>query len=91
MHIPACLSAHPNRPYMDSPSACKHSVGWREVTTAHVYPASNVYIDSSMRGHDGLFARRIPIAMSCLVHLDGFGFCQRRFDLFAIERVALQS
>jgi hypothetical protein len=29
--------------------------------------------------------------MSCLVHLDGFGFCQRRFDLFAIERVALQS
>ena len=76
---------------MDSSSACKHSVGWREVTTAHVYPASNVCIDSSMRGHDGLFARRIPIAMSCLVHLDGFGFCQRRFDLFAIERVALQS
>jgi hypothetical protein len=31
---------------MDSSSVCKHPVGWREVTTAHVYPASNVYIDS---------------------------------------------
>jgi hypothetical protein len=76
---------------MDSSSACKHSRWWREVTTAHVYPASNVYIDSSMRGHDGLFARRFPIASSCLVHTDLVGFCQRRFDLFAIERVALQS
>ena len=73
------------------PRLASTPLGWREVTTAHVYPASNVYIDWSMRGHNGLFARRFPIASSCLVHLDIFGFCQRRFDLFAIKRVALQS
>ena len=44
-----------------------------------------------MPGLDGLFARRLPIALSCLVHADIHGFCQRRFDLFAIVQLALQS
>jgi hypothetical protein len=44
-----------------------------------------------MHGHDGLFARQLPIACSCFSHLDIGGFCRRRFDLFAIVRLALQS
>jgi hypothetical protein len=40
---------------------------------------------------DGLFARRLPIGLSCFSHLAIVGFCQRRFDLFAIVRLALQS
>jgi hypothetical protein len=44
-----------------------------------------------MRGHDGLFARQFPIAFSCFSHLEVHGFYWRRFDLFAIVRLALQS
>jgi len=44
-----------------------------------------------MPGHDGLFARQIPIALSCLSHIVTLGFFRRRFDLFAIARLATQS
>ena len=37
-----------------------------------------------MPGHDGLFARQLPSAISCFSHIASFGFCRRRFDLFAI-------
>ena len=60
------------------------------VPTAHVYSASKYGI-VSMQGHDGLFARRLPIAFSCFSHLDIRGFCRRRFDRFAIVQVASQS
>jgi hypothetical protein len=35
-------------------------------------------------GHDGLFARQLPIASSCFLHMVIHGFFRRRFDLFAI-------
>ena len=76
---------------MDPSSVCKHSVLWRRGTTAHVYPASNCGISLLMPGHDGLFARQFPIEMTCFPHSDVFGFYWRRFDLFAIARLALQS
>jgi hypothetical protein len=60
------------------------------VPTAPVYSASKYGI-VSMQGHDGLFARRLPIAFSCSSHLDIRGFCRRRFDRFAIVQVASQS
>jgi hypothetical protein len=44
-----------------------------------------------MPGHDGLFARQFPIEITCFPHSDVFGFYWRRFDLFAIARLALQS
>lgn len=39
------------------------------VPTAHVYSASG-YSIVSMQGHDGLFARQLPIASTCFAHLD---------------------
>jgi hypothetical protein len=42
-------------------------------------------------GHNGLFARQLPIVLPCFLHSDILGFCRRRFDLFAIVRFALQS
>jgi len=74
---------------MDS-SSLQASFALAPVPTAHVYSASDFGIDS-MQGHDGLFARRLPIASTCFTHLDTWGFCQRRFDRFAIVRVASQS
>ena len=71
--------------------SCKHSVRWRVGSTAHVYPASESGIGLPIPGHDGLFARRLPIGLSCFSHLLTHGFCRRRFDLFAIVRVAWQS
>jgi hypothetical protein len=68
---------------------CKHSVLWRQGTTAHVYPASNCRIDLTMPGHDGLFARQLPIALSCFSHLDTLGFFRRRFDLFCHRSACL--
>ena len=44
-----------------------------------------------MPGHNGLSARRLPIAFSCFSHLVIHGFGRRRFDLFAICQLALQS
>jgi len=41
-----------------------------------------------MPGHDGLFARQLPIASSCFSHLDVLGIYRRRFDLLAIVRLA---
>jgi hypothetical protein len=35
--------------------------------------------------HNGLFARRFPIAFSGFYATDIFGFYQRRFDLLAIN------
>lgn len=37
-----------------------------------------------MPGHNGLFARQLPIAFPCLMHVDSPGFYRRRFDQFAI-------
>ena len=74
---------------MDSPSL-QAPVALAPVPTAHVYSASKYGI-VSMQGHDGLFARRLPIAFSCFSHLDIRGFCRRRFDRFAIVQVASQS
>ena len=76
---------------MDNSSVCKHSVLWRLGTTAHVYPASNCGISLPMPGHNGLFARQFPIEFSCFSHSEVHGFYWRRFDLFAIIRLALQS
>ena len=44
-----------------------------------------------MPGHDGLFARPLPIALSCCSPVDIRGFRRRRFDLFAIAWIVLQS
>ncbi len=44
-----------------------------------------------MPGHDGLFARPLPIALSCFSPVDIHGFRRRRFDLFAIAWIVLQS
>jgi len=44
-----------------------------------------------MLGHDGLFPRQFPIAISRFSHPAVFGFSRRRFDLFAIVRLAVQS
>jgi len=40
-------------------------------------------------GPDGLFARQIPIALTGFTHPDICGFFQRRFDLSAIDQLAL--
>jgi hypothetical protein len=49
------------------------------------YIRPHVDLDQPRSGHDGLFARQLPIALSGLMPADTLGFCQRRFDLFAIE------
>ena len=56
------------RPYMDS-SSLQASFALAPVPTAHVYSAFYCGI-VSMQGHDGLFARRLPIASTCFAHLD---------------------
>jgi hypothetical protein len=40
---------------------------------------------------DGLFARRLPIALTGSKASDIIGFHQRRFDLLAIMRLVMQS
>ncbi len=52
---------------MDS-SSLQASFALAPVPTAHVHSASDFGIDS-MQGHDGLFARRLPIASTCSTHL----------------------
>jgi len=44
-----------------------------------------------MPGLNGLSARQLPIASPDSKSADIHGFCRRRFDLFAINQVALQS
>jgi len=41
-----------------------------------------------MPGHNGLFARRFPIASSYSKYVAVHGFYRRRFDLFAINQFA---
>jgi hypothetical protein len=41
-----------------------------------------------MHGHNGLFARLLPIALSASKASDMDGFGWRRFDLFAINQLA---
>jgi len=41
-----------------------------------------------MPGHNGLFARQLPIASSYSGYSDITGFRRRRFDLFAIKQLA---
>ncbi len=55
-------------PYMDSPSL-QAPFSLAPVPTAHVYSASDFGI-ASMQGHDGLFARGLPIASTCFSHMD---------------------
>ena len=43
-----------------------------------------------MLDSDGLFARQLPIALSCFSHIAVHGFCRRRFDLLAIVRFAVR-
>jgi hypothetical protein len=44
-----------------------------------------------MPGHNGLFARQFPIAMPYFEYAVTHGFDRRRFDLFAIIQLTLQS
>jgi hypothetical protein len=44
-----------------------------------------------MPDHNGLFARQLPIAFPGFKPLVIHGIFQRRFDLFAIKRLTLQS
>ena len=44
-----------------------------------------------MPGHNGLFARQLPIAFSYSEYADPYGFDRRRFDLFVIIQLTLQS
>ena len=67
---------------------CKQSVSGRHGTTAYVYPASLVGIHSLMPGHNGLFARQLPIALSYFKYVDITGFSRRRSNLFAIMQFA---
>jgi hypothetical protein len=53
---------------MDSPSL-QAPFALAPVPTAHVYSASDLGI-APMPGHDGLFARWLPIAFSCFSHVD---------------------
>jgi hypothetical protein len=52
------------------------------------YIRPRVDLDQPRSGHDGLFARQLPIAFACFSHMDVLGFCRRRFDLLAIVRLA---
>ena len=44
-----------------------------------------------MPGHNGLFALRFPISLTCLYTLGHLGFYLRRFDLSAITQLTSQS
>ncbi|CAG7856573.1 hypothetical protein MCAMS1_01106 [biofilm metagenome] len=74
---------------MDSSGFASKKHCWLIGTTAHVYPASQ--LGSNCPGHDGLFARLLLIALTCSRHSGFVRFCKRRFDLFAVSTVALQS
>jgi len=63
-----CPEAQPAPAYMDSPSL-QAPFALAPVPTAHVYSASDLGI-APMPGHDGLFARWLPIAFSCFSHVD---------------------
>ena len=41
--------------------------------TAHVYPVSNCGVNLMMPGHNGLFARQLPVEVSCFSHPDIHG------------------
>ncbi len=56
------------------PLICKQSVFGRHSTTAYVYPASKGGIHSLMPGHNGLFARQLPIAFSYFKYVEVAGF-----------------
>ena len=61
-----------------TPSRLQASVLWQVGSTAHVYPASSCRIELSMSGHDGLFARRLPIAYTGFSHRASHGLCRGR-------------
>ena len=42
-----------------------------------------------MPGHNGLFARQFPIAITYFMYTELNGFDRRRFDLFAIVQFAV--
>ena len=52
----------------------------------YIRPLSD--LDQPRSGHDGLFARRLLIALSGLSPSDSLRLFRRRFDLFAIFRSA---
>ena len=72
---------------MDS-SFLQASCCGRQGTTAYVYSASKVGIHTLMPGHNGLFARQFPIALSYFRYVDIPGFSRRRSYLFAIMQFA---
>ena len=77
---------------MDSPSfASKLYLAdhWLRLHTYH--SASEVGIHTLMPGHNGLFARQLPIASSYFEYLDIAGFHRRRSNLFAIMQFALSN
>jgi hypothetical protein len=70
------------------PLVCKQAVSGRHGTTAYVYPASKVGMRLLMPGHNGLFARQLPIALSYFKYVDIPGISRRRSHLFAISQFA---
>ena len=52
----------------------------------HTYPVSCNHIYCRMLDPNGLFARRLPIAITGSKASDILGFVRRRFDLLAIKR-----
>ena len=47
-------------------------------------------VTATMLDPDGLFARRLPTALSYSSYIAFHGFCQRRFDLFMADKPAGQ-
>src|SRR5262249_50271438 len=85
------IERHARRTGPDLLLACKHSALWHEVRLLTYIRPLVAASPVRMLGHDGLFAHQFPIASSCFSHLDIRGFYRRRFDLFAIDRLAVQS
>jgi len=52
------------------PLICKQAVSGNHGTTAYVYSASKVGIHTLMPGHNGLFARQRPIALSYFTYVE---------------------
>jgi len=71
---------------MDPTSFANTSLFWLWGTTAHVYRVSCNHIYCRMLDPNGLFARRLPIAITGSKASDTLGFVRRRFDLLAIKR-----
>ena len=75
-------------PYMDSPSFASN-LYLADMARLHTYIRPlTVGIRLLMPGHNGLFARQLPIALSYFEYVDIPGFSRRRSHLFAIIQFA---